>query len=359
MMVMTLAIETLLAGETALDNAPKTELADGRLCIPQHYLSYNHTLQSVEALVLDIEYDPRYPVFVSKEGDNQSQTGLYIQVGIIGVDNYQATNNGEAETKIVYGRKWRVEPQLPSSEIIQTVFLALKKAREHEVRELLRLEHNQKTTTPFNNHHDLPLLAHSQQRLKGDQNENGSGSTIAEFNQQLDQVLSILNYDGSRFELMSFMRRPSGQYLIELIVKQDPSSQLKEMQLNETQLSEMKQQGFISFFLGELNINQFLHQLMQQLIVLSDRHIDENFSYRGFTRFSWNNSVEAIAEISAEVRQLHKDETLNNFHQHWQKTNYETDRSRIPTPAPGDLWDKIHQQLKQFSPQKHTLPASA
>ena len=92
---------------------------------------------------------------------------------------------------------------------------------------------------------------------------------------------------------------------------------------------------------------------MQQLIDLSDRHVDEHFRYRGFNRFSWNNSVAAIAEISAEVRQLHKDETLANFHQHWQQTIYETDRSRIPTPAPGDLWDKIHRQLKQFSPLEH------
>ncbi|OUS40510.1 hypothetical protein A9R00_05620 [Oleispira antarctica] len=328
---MTLAIESLLAGETALDNAPKTELADGRLCVPQHYLSYNHTLKSVEALILDIEYDIRYPVFVGQE-----QAGLYIQVGVIGVDNYQnKTNATEAETKIVYGRKWRVEPQLPSSEIIQTVFLALKKAREHEVRELFRLQHNEKTTTPFNNHHDLPLLVRSEQRLQS----SISNSSVSDFNQQLEQVLKSVSYDGRQFELLSFMKRPSGQYLIELVIKQ-----------------EMK--TYIGFFLNQLNINQFLHQLMQHFIDASDRHVDEHFRYCGFNRFSWNNSVAAIAEISAEVRQLHKDETLDNFHQHWQQTNYETDRSRIPNPAPGELWDKIHRQLKQFSPQEHTLPVN-
>ncbi|MBL4798139.1 MAG: hypothetical protein JKY50_12040 [Oleispira sp.] len=352
---MTLTTETLLAGETALDNAPKTELADGRLCIPQHYLSYNHTLQSLEALVLDIDYDPRYPVFVSKEN------GLYIQVGVIGADNYSSSkNDSKAQTKIVYGRKWRVEAQLPSSEIIQTVFLALKKAREHEVRELFRLQHDKKVTTPFNNHHDLPLLARSKQRLQqsGYSSSNNSTDTnpVAEFNLQMDQVLSRLNYDDHQFELMSFMRRPSGQYLIELIMKPNQNSLETEV--------KMKAQTHISFFLRELNINQFLHQLMQQFIDLSDRHVDEHFSYRDFTRFSWNNSVDAIAEISTEVRQLHKDESLEHFHQHWQQTNYETDRSRIPTPVPGELLDKIHQQLKQFSPlkhfpsQPHTLPVN-
>ena len=354
---MTLAIETLLAGETALENAPKTELADGRLCVPQHYLSYNHTLQSVEALVLDIDYDPRYPVFVSSE-----DAGLYIQIGIIGVDNYPADPSNVSQSKIVYGRKWRVEPQLPSSEIIQTVFLALKKAREHEARELFRLQYNNKTTTPFNNHHDLPLLARSEQRLQANSNssENNSAKAnpITEFNQQLDLVLTQLDYDGQRFELMSLLRRPSGQYLIELIVKPKQDSLSHEMSLTNIQMS------FINFFLTDLNINQFLHQLMQNFIELSDRHVDEHFRYRGFTRFSWNNNVGVIAEISAEVRQLHKDESLQHFQQHWQQSNYETDRSRIPNPAPGELLDKIHQQLKPFSPLEHfpshpnTLPVN-
>lgn len=347
---MTLTIEALLAGESALDNAPKTELADGRLCVPQHYLSYNHTLQSVEALVLDIDYDPRYPVFVSKALHDNDQAGLYIQVGVIGVDNYSENSNAESETKIVYGRKWRVEPQLPSSEIIQTVFLALKKAREHEVRELFRLQHNNKTTTPFNGHHDLPLLERSAQRLQNNTDDysknNLNLNSAAQFNLQLDQVLSQLNYADQEFELLSLLRRPSGQYLVELMMKHS----------NDSALPELKAQNHISFFLAELNINQFLHQLMQQLIHLSDRHVDEHFRYRGFHRFSWNNNVEAIAEISAEIRQLHKDENLEQFQQHWQQNNYETDRSRIPNPAPGELWNKIHQQLKQFSPQEHTLP---
>jgi len=358
---MTLNIETLLAGEKALENAPKTELADGRLCVPQHYLSYNHTRQSIEALVLDIEYDVRYPVFVSQENVSQEnvsqalrpeeQSGLYIQVGILGVDNYA---NNESQTKLVYGRKWRVEPQLPSSEIIQTVFLALKKAREHEVRELFRLHHNEKNTTPFNNHHDLPLLAHSESRLQGAALYNSA----SDFNQQLEQVLKSATYAGNQFELLSFMKRPSGQYLIELMIKPNKDSSISEMQLPKILLPEMKAQTHVSFFLGQLNINQFLHQLMQQLIILSDRHVDEHFRYRGFNRFSWNNSVAAIAEISAEVRQLHKEESLHHFHQHWQQTNYETDRSRIPTPAAGDLWDKIQLQLKQYSPQEHTLPVN-
>ena len=137
MLIMTLNIETLLEGEKALKNAPKTELADGRLCVPQHYLSYQHTLQSVEQLLLNIDFDPRYPIFVSQDGSGNSSS-IYIQVGVVGADNSTTSNAENSQDKIVYGREWRIEPQLPTSEIIQTVFLALKKAREHEVRELFR-----------------------------------------------------------------------------------------------------------------------------------------------------------------------------------------------------------------------------
>jgi len=333
--ISALPSEPLLKGEKALENAPQAELAGGRHCIPQHYLSYNHTLQSVEELVLDIEYDQRYPIFVSHD-----KGGIYIQIGVIGVDNYK-----KSPTKIVYGRKWRVEPQLPSSEIIQTVFLALKKAREHEVRELFRFVCAEKTTTPFNNHHDLPLLTNSRKRLQKSKNNN----PLSHFNQQLEHLMSAVSYDGTQFELMGFTQRPSGHYLVELAILHN----------KEIQLIELKQNKYLSFILTKLDINHFLHQLMQQLIQLSDRHIDENFRYRSFNRFSWNNDIQAIAKISSEVRQLHKSESLKNFHQDWQQNNYETDRSRIPKASTSVLWERLNKQLEHFSPLKNTLPVCA
>jgi hypothetical protein len=335
-------IETLLAGEKALDNAPKAELTDGRFCIPQHYLSYQHSLQSVEQLLLDIDFDPRYPIFVS-----QDDASLYVQVGIIGVDNYKSNDSGQE--KVVYGRKWRVEPQLPSSEIIQTVFLAIKKAREHEIRELFRFNHQNKKTTPFNNHHDLPLLTNSKDRLQPDSNHMPLQAQTS-FSFEIEHVLKNICYDGLQFELLSFMLRPTGEYLIELCLSPDANKQSSEL------LVELKETKYVSLLVSELNINYFLHQLMQQLIQLSDRYIDENFYYRGFNRFSWKNDVKAIAQLSTEVRQLHKSEDAEGFNQHWQQSNYETDRSRIPVMSSGPLWHKLKNQLKPFSPAENTLP---
>lgn len=334
---MMLNIETLLDGEKALANAPKAVLADGRFCIPQHYLSYQHSLSSVEQLLLDIDFDPRYPIFAS-----QDETGIYVQVGIIGVDNYKS--NANSQEKVVYGRKWRVEPQLPSSEIIQTVFLALKKAREHEIRELFRLEHNNKMTTPFNNHHDLPLLTNSRERL-----QPTASKTQALFCTEIEKILKTIRYDGMQFELLSFLLRPTGEYLVELKLLPQAGDQLAELTGTE----------YISFMLAKPTINYFTHQLMQHLIQLSDRYIDEQFRYRGFNRFSWENEVSAIAQLSTEVRQLHKSADLDGFNQHWQQSNYETDRSRIPVVSSGALWSKLKNQLDSFSPIASTLPINS
>ncbi len=342
---MTVNIELLRDGENALENAPKAELPDGRFCIPQHYLSYQHTLQSVEQILLDIDCDSRYPIFASQDASD-TKAGIYIQVGIIGIDNYKADTN--QQEKIVYGRKWRVEPQLPTSEIIQTVFLALKKAREHEIRELFRLEYQEKITTPFNNHHDLPLLTNIRERLQSDTSLSSSQNT-AQFSTEIEQILESVYYDGSQFELLSFIKRPTGEYLIELASVQNPNQSL----------NDLSSTSYISFFISKLSINHFLNQLMQQLIHLSDRYIDENFHYRGFNRFSWNNDVKAIAQLSSEVRQLHKSEEAESFNVHWKQNNYETDRSRIPVVSSGQLWHKLKRQLEPFSPNESTLPIKA
>ncbi len=147
-------LTTLRPGEKSMSKAPVVKLSNGEYCIPQHYLTYHHTIESVEALICDIDYDPRYVVFAAQE-----LGCIYIQVGVVGHDNYASSTQKKDQLKLLFGRKWRVEPELPTSEIIQSVFLAIKKSREHEVRELLKLNINNSITTPFNTHVDLPLMA--------------------------------------------------------------------------------------------------------------------------------------------------------------------------------------------------------
>ena len=321
----------LLTGESAHNNAPKAALGNGKYCVPQHYLSYQHTISTIEELILKIAYSKRYPIFVSHEN-----TSIYLQIGIIGADNY-ATEEGNQ--KIVYGRKWRVEPNLPTSEIIQTIFLAIKKAREHEIRELVRLKIDNKVATPFNCHHDLPMLVNSDSTLQCIDDK----ISWAELQSELDHM----SYDQARFYIQNIEQRQAGYWLVELDILAKPS----------TQLPELLNKEMIVLVLERLTLNEVLHQLMNQLITLSDNHVNEHFTYANVARFSQKKSVKAIAIMSANTRLLHKAPEQAEFAQHWQNSNYETDLSRVPQLKPSRLVSQIKAQLENFAPLAGVHPS--
>jgi len=315
----------LQPGESAIQHAPKVQLTNGELCIPQHYLVYQHTLESVEQLILDIEYSSRYPIFAC-----QDAVGIYLQVGVIGYDNYKQTGN--REMKIVYGRKWRVEPQLPTSEIIQTAFLAIKKAREHEVRELFRLNYQGVVTTPFNNHHDLPLMAQQSDLFTGSVQEKCC-------HEQLSQCLEYASYDGASFKLQHLEKYRSGPWLADI----------RLIPGKETQLPEVKEQTLL-LQLDSLSENELLFRLFEKLLILSDRHVDEYFSYRKFKRFSHRVDIFAIAGFSATLRNKNAIRENTSLAATFEQTNYQTDQTRIPKLARGKLKEKIKATLESLGP---------
>ena len=322
-------IFNLHQGEIPLKHAPKIQLNNGALCIPQHYLLYQHSLASVEQIIMDIDYCFRYPVFAC-----QDNTGLYIQVGVVGIDNYSQKNTDD-EIKIVYGRKWRVEPQLPTSEIIQTVFLAIKKAREHEVRELFRLQNKQSITTPFNNHHDLPLMAkHSALFYSKDNPLHRENKKYL-----LVKQLASVNYDGAQFKVQQLEQRSNGQWLLDIEIIPSRLTQLPEIQPMAVLLQ-----------LDSLCPNEMLFKLFESLLKLSDRHVDENFSYQTFARFSNTISLIAIAEFSSQLR--NKDVMKKNalFAADLEQANYLTDKTRIPVLNQGKLAEKIKTSLASLGP---------
>ena len=329
-------VTALLAGESRINNAPSVMLDNGKLCIPQHFLTYRHTQASVEKLVLDIEYDDRYIVFVGQE-----QNQVYLQVGIVGVDNYRVSSLSK---KLVYGRKWRVESELPTSEIIQTVFLALKKAREHEVRELFRLNQNGKTTqfaTPFNCHHDLPLIAQNAELIGCEQISISDAQKVT----QIKQSLNAISYDDAKLTCIKF-EDINGQWLVQLHVDCAEKTSLPEL-INST--------APISFILSELSTNEFYHQLMDSLISLSNRHVDEHFTYKNIARFSRNMDVEKLAKLSSKVRKLNEVEH-KDFLQSFVDTNYQVDQTRVPKLNDSELSIKIRNCLNGFSGLDGILP---
>ena len=311
----------LNTGEQAIENAPRLTLRNGRSCIPQHYLQYTHSLASVEAVISDINFSDRYPIFVSEDAGS-----ILLQVGIIGFDNYRATAK-QPGPKIVFGRKWRVEPNLPTSEIIQTAFLAIKKAREHEIRELFTLKIDGKTTTPFNNHHDLPLMARNADIL-----ETPTYTDIS-----LEKSLRLIKFDGGIFELADMEKLRNGHTALTLNFTPKVKSQHEEFS-----------DAPIVLLLKLTGSNLLYHALITEMLALSDAYVDECFRYRGFARFSRNNDVTAIAQLSADLRQ-NPEELLDdegcNFIKDFAAERYDTDITRVPQLTASSYSQKLHDQL--------------
>lgn len=321
-------------GERPIKDAPKVKLKNGADCIPQHYLSYEHSLKSVQKLVLECHYNEHYPIFVGEDN-----TSIYIQIGIVGYDNYKPLTK-QNQKKIVYGRKWRVEPDLPTSEIIQTVFVALKKAKEHELRELFTLNISNVTTTPFSNHHDLPLMAKHSQLLNTEQ----TNLSFDAFIQQIKNRLTQIKYNHTNIKLVDSEQRKNGQLLLDLNLSSE----------NHSQLPETKQLNF-TLLLTRICINQFMYCLIEKLIQESDRDVEEHFEFKTFNRFSRKNSIEEIAELSLNTRsKSHIQDKA--FLETLAQNNYQTDKNRAPIVRSDELAKKLQKNLSSFGKLDGVLP---
>jgi hypothetical protein len=330
----------LLPGESPLREAPNIRLSNGANCIPQHYLAFEHDLHTIESVLLDIEFCDHYLLFACADLD-----GLYIQVGIIGFDNYVAPNIKQRE-KIVYGRKWRVEPQLPTSEIIQTAFLALQKAREHEIRELFRLHQHNYLSTPFNNHHDLPLMSqHSE--LFTHIKENHVPENLRYFRQALQNV----RYDHGSFELDNMTCLNGKKWLLDIKIHLNTKTSLPE-------LCSSALTNSITILLERLSVNELYYELMDYLLKLSNRYVEEQFQYKGFRRFSRSNSVVAIGYLSSTVRHRGPNKILDDFSNQLKAANFYVDQSRVPPLTNSKLSKKIAATLKKFPNLEGILPIS-
>lgn len=318
----------LLAGEVPIENAPLVPISQQENCIPQHYLKFEHRLETVEQLILDISFSDRFPIFVGEENGQ-----LYLQVGIVGIDNYQPASS-QNKDKIVFGRKWRVEPQLPTSEIIQTAFLALQKAREHEIRELFKINQHDCVTTPFNNHHDLPLMAQSRDWMRPRLSSNPESPGIAD----VEGWLACIRYDHARLELSKFEKISENIWLIGLNIIPNEATTLPELVYSEEMI-----------VVKELSQNVLYLTAMDRLLAMSNEYVEEYFSFKGFNRFSRQHSVLAIGQLSAKTRSREANKVRDKFSEVFSEVNYEVDKSRVPQLTDSPLSRKITQQLASLN----------
>ncbi|WP_024598360.1 MULTISPECIES: hypothetical protein [Pseudoalteromonas] len=289
--------------EQPISYAPLVQLANSSWVVPQHFLRYKHTLESVNEVLESIEFSAHFRVLAAQKGEE-----IYLQVAVLSPDNYQksaSTNEGKAK-KLLFGRRWIVEENLPTSELIQTAFLALKVAREHEVRELFQLMQSGATSTPFNNHHDLPVMAQNPELVK---------SVSAE--SHVDEVLKRIVFAGKSIELKS-QQQIAEQHLYTV-----------ELLCDNSQLSEFNKKT-ISFLTADPSANSFLHALITVLVATSNDYVNEQFKYKGFARFSKHVVVEQIGDLSIAMRSPSTVGLCSMGKQHANKLNFEIDSGRAP-----------------------------
>ena len=323
--------QPVLEGETPITGAPRVQISSQLSCIPQHFLNYAHTRSSVEAILHAIECDDHFIPFV-----NETSEGLFIQIGIIGRDNYTPSHKQNG-AKIVYGRKWRVEPNLPSSEIIQTVFLAIKTAREHEVRECFRVRLGGHWTTPFNNHHDLPLMARCADHLNRPSQE--------EIAQPITALTDIIRYDHARLNCTGLEQRKNGQWIIDLSLTPSPKSHLPDVCAGIA----------LSIITADLKMNTILHAIMDALIQASNDYVAQVFKYKDFARFEPSVDVLRLSALSLSVRDSQHEA---HFKGEITSARYDTDATRVPTLHKGSYGEKIKAKLIALNVQAGFLPRS-
>lgn len=321
--------------ESPMLGAPTKRLDNGNHVIPQHYLSFNQDLDALRNILLHIECHPAILLFAGQQGD-----ALYLQAGIIGQENY-GNSVEQPPKKIVYGRKWLIAADTPTSEVIQTAFLAIKKIREHEVRELLTIKdvNTGVNSAAFSSHQDLPLMAGNRELI----------SSPAANQTTIDQALALIRFEKRQFCVVNVLQR-ANNVIVDVVLEQARTRENSHETLEEFDEFE------VTLVLKNTDGTLFIYALMEALIEHSNRFVSENFSYKGFARFSVDNSPFQIAALSVATRQYTKDLRDAQFAQVFSTNNYDVDASRKPSLGEGALADKNRAILNRFEQLDGHMP---
>jgi len=309
------------AAETPMPLAPCIELDNGMRCIPQHYLQYRQTVETVSEILHDIGALEDILLFC---GDDAH--GLYLQVGVIGPDNYNRAQ--DRPQRMVYGRKWRIEHYTPTSEVIQTALLAVKKACEHEVRELFTIDDadSGKVGTPFTTHVDLPLMARYPELVLS------SGDDDAPCGEWLQGVC----FAGRALCVQDKAVRGNGSIVLDLSLGGLVHAHKAHRRYGDDPLE-------LTLVLTAWDQASLLHAVMNALIQHSDRLVDEQFSYRGLVRFSRAVNPVHVSRLSLATRT--RGLPHGDFEPVRKRINFDIDVQRAPSLGAGRLAERNRQAL--------------
>ncbi len=319
-------------GEVPLAFAPTISLANGQQAVPQQYLDVERNLDNLANVLACVSIPDGYQLFAGQEG-----SGLYLIVGVFGKENYPASPEIAAQTKLVYGRRWLIEDTAPTSEIVQTAMLAVKKAREHEVRELLtlRVGEAKRVTTPFNCHLDLPLMA-------GNRTEFACQAVV----KPIDELLAQVRIDGQELRVVASQMVGSRQVFEVTLLNSGEPSHFPELS-----------GGALTVVCEHGDGGDFLHQLCRTLIHASDRFIEENVSFDGFKRFSHELCPEKLGDFSSQTRNVAV--TDARFDTAFKDMSYRVDAAKAPRYNNGILGQQQRSAVDGYSELAGYLPHDA
>lgn len=311
-------------GETPLPFAPRIRLDGGSSAVPQQYLGVQRTLENLENILADITVPKGFLLFAGQLGQT-----LFIVAAIFGEENYPKGPASAGQDKVVYGRRWLIEPTTTTSEVVQTAMLAVKKAREHELREKFSVSINRfkNKATPFNCHQDLPLMVKSQQSLMIACTRLTKSGIV--------DVLQSIRIEGLELKFRGLVELGERRIVDVFVAQQDKRMVFAE--LNGRALTVVCE---------EQSIEHFVHQLFNTCLQLVDRFVEENTTFKGFARFSHDVSPVAVAEFSYLTRNVTANDS--RFDAQFEDMSYRVDSAKAPTISRQRLGELQRHVLAQY-----------
>jgi hypothetical protein len=166
--------------------------------------------------------------------------------------------------------------------------------------------------------------------------------------QLLQELMSRLDFDRQPIVIKGIESCSKGRLLVDFEIA------CKTMPLQLSIFPELMGKEF-SILIDSIEHNTVYHAIMDALIEMSDRHVAENFKYRGYAAFSQSTDLETIGDYSIILR---NPESLSqpHFTEHFRAINNGVDSTRAPTLKDEDFARKIFDDLESFGEIVGHLP---
>lgn len=314
-------------GTSAMAGAPVAPLADGSQVVPGQYRQFRLTEQEAQQIVARIELPPGLIAFV---GQDPPDGGPYVQIGVLGPDNYGRRDLNP--DKLVYGRRWRIEPALPDYELMQTVFAAARDALDHETREMFSIEGR----TPFSGHLDATALA---AMLKTGTVSAPQDSELKSL-EQVQTLLDRTRFAGQKLRVLETEHRARTGTLA-VVFELVPQKSSRPLPGFDGKVFEARAEG--------AQASDVLHAVNEEFRRAALRHLEEHFRLDGIPRFSREIHPELLGEISFRTR---SPEVLQGgaLSAEGKAFNAAVESDRAPTVAPGPATALAEEKIRARGP---------